>query len=565
MTGPHEIVTHRHYRFAIGICLVFVMTRSFYPDFFDNEWIYSLNPIKILRPDFLENDFYLDQIYPFFLFFDALTSPLYYFMGYLNAVLLMRIAIWSFQLWALARLARTMGITWWGYIFLVVIWLNVEQTLAAGAWIILSANSKPVAYGFMFLAIDSLLNNRLKSAGVYAGLSASMHVVVGFWLCAALTLTLVVTRFNRQNIKGIVWFCLLAVLLALPGILPPFYGEFKNLLNPSHALTAGEVAKINVLFANPFHMDPGYFMTYLEPHKIAFFFVASIGMMLGLLPRGHGRQLACFIGFICLFFISGIVARSLEWYAYLKYFPFRLADAFVPLAFWMGFVIALQKVVSQQRERKVVVAVILIMAVPLSIGLANYVLDRFEPPESQRYDLSLSSFALALSRTEPRMSAYHLRERVKEWKVFLESKDRNDLEAMERWIRENTPNGSIFIRPPWESSFSIKAQRADVVSIKPHPGPKVIEYVERLKLLNRGEFQSVGHPVWFELMRNYPHLSATEITDIAYRYSTDYFLTYSDAQDSFSFEIVHQNDTYTLYSVNDIHCEDRPAKGDTNG
>lgn len=562
MSDNRYLSENKKYLIAVGACLLFIMARYFRADFFDNEWIYSLNPIKILHPDFLKNDFYLDRIYPYFLFFDSLTAPLYYFLDYLDAVLLLRILIWTFQLWALARLARTMGITWWGYIVLVVVWINVEQTLAAGAWIILSANSKPVAYGFMFLALDSLLNNRVKQSGIFAGLSAAMHVIVGFWLCAALSFTLVAMQRYRQNIKEIVGFCVFAVIFALPGIIPPFYGEFKNLLDPSYAATAAEVAKINVLFANPFHMDSNHFMTALEPLKVAVFFIAAIWMMWALPPKEQSKKLAYFTGWICIFFLTGVIGRWLELYGYLKYFPYRLADAFVPLSFWMGFVLVFQKIVNRYQRHKWAMAA-LIMAIPFTIGFSNYAINLCEPAESRAYELSPASFISAMLNTAPRRTAYNLRERLEEWKIFFARKDRDDLESMERWIRENTPNGSIFIRPPWEPSFSIKAQRADFVSIKPYPGPKVIEYVERIQLLNRGEFESVGHQVYFELMRNYPHLTQEEIERITCEYGADYFLTSSKT--TFDFDIVHQNSTYILYKVGELPCKDQKEKGDKNG
>ena len=148
-------------------CLLFVMSRYYMPDFFDNEWVYSINPIRILNPSFLSKDFVAVEINVFFLVYDTIVSPLYYIFDYLTATFICRVAIWIFQIWALSRLSKTLGITWWGFILLFVLWLNVEQTLVAGEWIIGSANAKPVSYGFVFLALSSFLQNRLIWSGIF--------------------------------------------------------------------------------------------------------------------------------------------------------------------------------------------------------------------------------------------------------------------------------------------------------------------------------------------------------------------------------------------------------------
>lgn len=544
----------RGYRIALGVSLLFVMSRSFYPDFFDNEWIYSLNPIKLMHPGLFANDFFLADFYPFFLFWDALTAPLYYVFGDLAAVLILRLAIWSFQLWALSRLARTLGIVWWGFIALVVVWLNVEQTLAAGAWIILSANSKPVAYGFLFLALNSLLRCKARNAGIFAGLSGTFHVIVGFWACSALLATLAVLHLrDREKWRDIWRFGLFAFLFALPGIVPPLLGELKGMVDPAYAGVAGEVAKINVVFANPFHMDPLHFMTGLEPLKVAVFFVVTPLLVLKFLPAEYGKKLAIFLVILCVFFVSGIVGRYAEWFGYLKYFPFRLADSLIPLTFWIALVLAYQQLVARYR-RQTAALVALVLCIPLTIGFARYILNLCEPVESRTPE----SFVSTMSRTEPRLTAYHVRERGREWARFLRGEE-TDLESMLSWVNENTPEESVFIRMPWESQFSIKAQRSDFVSIKPFPGPKILEFMERIETVNRGKFETAGHEMFAELRQNYPKLTPEEVAGIKCRWGADFFLT--NAVQEHPFPVTHRAGAYTLYEIQDVACDGASTSG----
>jgi len=541
-----DISDEAKYRFAIVISLLFVMTRFFVPDFFDNEWIYSINPIKLLNPRFLSHDFFSDKIFPFFLFFDALTSPFYYFFDYLTAVFILRILIWSFQLWALSRLTKTLGITWWGFIVLVVIWLNVEQTLAAGDWIIRSANSKPVAYGFMFLAINNLLNNRLKWAGIFSGITISFHILVGFWSTIGLLLTLIVSKYRTINIKEVMSFCIFALLLALPGILPAVFGEFFNYYLNNSQLAASEVARLSVVLANPNHLDPKHFLKGLEYLKVSLFFISTILMMNYLAPRDKARQMALFVLFLCIFFISGVIARHAEWYRFLKYYPFRLADSFVPITFWMGFVIFFQKMIQRFEKNRI----FLILTIPIIIGVANYLIDQCD--KKPRYHLSLASFTEAMLHTEPRNTAYQIREKGKEWYRFIFNRKLSDLEEVEFWIKDNTPQDSIFISLPWEQSFSLKAQRSEFVAVKPPPNARIIEWMERIETVNRGPLQAVGIGIFYELLKNYPQLTEKEIIYIKCKYGADYFLT--NAKINFKFEVAHRNNSYVLYKIKDLRC-----------
>lgn len=526
---------------AIAACLVFVASRYFYPDFLDNEFIYSLTPIKLLNPGFLPRDQFLDRVYPFFLYFDGLTAPLYALLGYLPAVLLLRLLIWWFQVWALSRLARTLGLKWWGFALLFVLWMNVEQTLVAGDWIIRSANSKPVAYGFVFLALDSLLNGRHRAAGIFGGLATVMHVIVGFWANAALFLALALTGPRLGRLARLKQYLVPAGIVSAVGLLPPLYGE---VLNGGQKLAEGssfEIARWSVLLANPFHLDPDHFMTGYETVKVAVFFTVTLLALRYLVKPGISRAMAWFAGFLCLFFVSGLVARRLEWYWYLKYYPFRLADSFVPLFFWMTFVLAFQGAAQRLGRR----GILLVFTVPLTIGVANYLVDRCE--DQPGYELSLASFTKAMLWTEPRMTLSHLKEKVVDWRRFLGDAQPDDAEEMYRWIRGNTPENALFISLPWDMSFSLKARRSEFVAIKPPPNARIYDWMKKISLVNGGPLQTVGFAVYAELKKNYPRLTGEEVGKIASDNNVDFFLT--NAEKAYDFPLVHSNATLRLYDL----------------
>lgn len=551
MTVNQKANTDHEYIFAGLICLLFVMTRYFFADFHENEWAYTVGPIKMANPSFLPVDPFVGSITSTFFLYNSLASPFYHVFGFLPATLICRVLIWIFQIWALTRLARTLGITWWGLIVLFVVWLNVEQTLVAGEWIIKIASSKPVSYGFVFLALDSLLKQKLLRSGVFSGLAISFHVAVGLWSAVALVCTIVITQKKYISVKELLSFVTAIVLLSLPGLIPPFTNALFGSSTAGAGVSASEVAKISVLLVNPFHLDPDYFITGLEYLKVIVFFFLTLFSLYKLLGKQQSRIMIVFIACLFVIFGLGTIARRLEWYSFLQYYPFRVFDALLPLIFWIGFVLLFQKVFFAMKKNQI----FLFLLVPVVIGAANYLIDMCEP--TPRYDNSPKSFTTALLHTEPRLTAFHLKGKVKEWEEVLFSKKRednficNDLKQIELWIKENTPRNSVFITIPWDYafySFSLKAERSEFVSFKyAPPDENLLIWKERMEALNKGQFHEVGFDMLKELKKNYPKLNEDDLHRMKQRYGADYFVTLSEV--SLNLPLVHENDSYRLYKL----------------
>ena len=348
-----RLTPNSHYVISGAICFLFVATRYFFPDYYDNEWAYTLGPIRIVNPNFLINDSFIGGISSTFSVYNIIVSPLYLFLSYLNATLVCRLSIWAFQIWALLRLSRTVGLSWWASVLLFVLWLDVEQTLVAGEWIIECATAKPVAYGFVFLALDSLLKEKLKLSGVFCGLAISFHLAVGIWSALALSAAILMTRYKNMERKEILLFCGSGAMLSLPGLLP----ALKNMLRAGpevNIISSGaEAAKVSVLVANPFHLDPAYFMSGLEHLKVVLFFIITLILLRHLLSEGTARIFTAFIVFLFAVFVAGFVARYFEGYSFLQYYPFRVMDAFLPLSFWMGVTLLFQKVFYKLQKKKI--------------------------------------------------------------------------------------------------------------------------------------------------------------------------------------------------------------------
>lgn len=74
---------HKHFKidwkyfFSGVICVLFIMTRWFLPEFIENENIYSVHPLKLLYPGYLDNDPFMSGVSYFTIIFSAACLPLY--------------------------------------------------------------------------------------------------------------------------------------------------------------------------------------------------------------------------------------------------------------------------------------------------------------------------------------------------------------------------------------------------------------------------------------------------------------------------------------------------------
>jgi hypothetical protein len=121
---------------------------------------------------------------------------------------------------------------------------------------------------------------------------------------------------------------------------------------------------------------------------------------------------------------------------------------------------------------------------------------------------------------------------------------------MTRWIRTNTPKGSVIITGAWDGDFWLEAERAEMVNFKrnPHNG-LAVEWYQRYSALNGGPFHGIGFRTRAEIETNFPRLSQAQLDDIRKRYGGDYLLT-TRARSDLRAQLAHENGVYYLYVFN---------------
>lgn len=116
------------------------------------------------------------------------------------------------------------------------------------------------------------------------------------------------------------------------------------------------------------------------------------------------------------------------------------------------------------------------------------------------------------------------------------------------FVRENTPEESVFLTPPEFGQFRLLANRAIVVDFKAFPfsDAGIEEWYERITTCY-GIPSSKGFAMVNELNENYHTISDTDLIFLQKRYGFDYAVLYGDTQTNF--EVIFQNSTYKLVRV----------------
>jgi hypothetical protein len=527
------------------LCLRFLS-----PDYVDNETLYAIGPIRMLQPGFLAGHPFSPRVNLFFVVFDAFAAPFYLLLAPLTATILLRILIWAFQVWALWRLLETLGLRWWAMPLLLLLWLDTEQTLVAGEWVFGCASAKPVGYGFLFLAIREALLERDRQAGWFAGLAISFHVLVGGWGAAALAVAILLRPSTRPRGRRFLDYGVRTGLAALPGLLPAAIQTLAGGSVTGSAGSGAEAARIDVTIVNPFHLDPAFFLSAPEGVKLLLYLIATLALCWFLLPRRAAVTVVAFLTTLAMCFAFGLLARELEWYPILKYYPFRVADGLYPLFFWLGVSLTLQRLALRTRQWAVPVVAVTSLLLLAGIGAINAAL---ESSPRQGTPVTLGH---RLTHGEPRLSLYWAREKLRAWQRHFRGEDRDDFARLEDWIRNNTPTDAVFVIPPWQYSFPLRARRIEFVTFKSSANTGYQGWLARWAAVNGGPVDSVGFGMVREARETYPRLSAAQLLEIRARWRTDYVVSTADYDGAFL--PVHRVGNWRLYQLGEVHRKNQP-------
>jgi hypothetical protein len=511
------------YWLAVIPAVPILITRFYYPDLLENEAGKLIAARRMIEPAFLSNDWLQiasgeDVLYGAF---SALIAPLW--LALKDAILVVlagRLLIWVFLLYALLRLARAIGIEVYALAIGLAVWIFRFQSLGASEWIFGGIEGKCIAYGMLFLAIESALRNRVLVAAVYCGISIWFHVLVGGWAAMALGGALLICA-EIYGWRRPLQFCAIVVAFLLP-LVAVFLRSTDRLENAGSYQQAN---RLIVLFRNPHHLDPVYFHGKTELILACLLVCITVfGLYKAISPR-KAALLGSFLLILLLQFGAGLIARSLGLFWFLKSYPFRVADVLVGLLFCLTLPMLLVWWSKRGSAANMPAKFRFMAWCALLLVPALFLLAKSTPLVKRHFGVFADS-----------------------WSRYLRHEESPWQEAT-NWIRVNTPESSVFIAPPWEGAFWIEAERAEVVNFKRAPHSlAILEWNQRMMALNGGPFHSIGGRALEELQQHYPQLDADQIEALSKAYGASYFLTTVQRAD-LAGRLVHQNGSYFLYQL----------------
>ena len=323
----------KQYWLALLPALPILLTRFYYPHLLDNEAGKLIEARRMIEPAFLGNDWLQmasreDVLYGVF---SALVAPLWVLLK--NAILVAlvgRLLIWAVLLYALLRLARAMEVEGYALAVGLAIWLFQSQTMGANEWIFGGIESKCVAYALLFLGLESALRKRVLAAALYCGFAIWFHVLVGGWGAMALGAALLICGRSYGWRRPLQFGAITGAFL-----LPLAVVFLRSTRLAEGSGSEAEANRLIVLFRNPHHLDPCFFHGQAEFAILCILAGVTAFGLYRLIAGSKAALTGWFLVVLLLQFGTGLVARRLGVFWFLKYYPFRVADVLVGLFFWL--------------------------------------------------------------------------------------------------------------------------------------------------------------------------------------------------------------------------------------
>ncbi|MGE0378832.1 MAG: DUF6798 domain-containing protein, partial [Planctomycetaceae bacterium] len=480
------------------------------------------------QPDWCAGDLFLESSNPHRVFYQT--------VGVITRWMTLPQSAWTGRLLALACLAwgwtrllsrllpgrwQPLGAAW---VFLLL------QSLGnfSGEWLVGGVEAKVFAYAFVFAGLASGLERRWVPAGIWIGLAISFHVIIGLWAVVAALLGTAgflygqSRTFDRsdkprnthrqcsfdRNAATLGGAALL--LCALPGLLPAL-----GLLRGGDPALAAQADRLQVGTRLSHHLDPMQFP--LSDYRYYALLLVLAAILWRTTPSSTARRwFAWFVGATLMIAATGVLIgwgpRPLSgmpfsilrvWW--LKFYPFRLADLFVPILVSVTVMAAchatlLRSTLSMWQRR----AIQILAAVAF---LASLVLPT---PD----------------RNPSRMTA---------------AKQADWLDVC-RWIREQTPADALLYAANEDWAVKWFAERPEFVNYKdcPQDTEGIIEWARRLRLVNgwAGEAFTDGRCSADELAQLHTDTGITHLTasrlgpiDLEPAYRNGHFRVYAIGPD----------------------------------
>ncbi len=468
---------------------------------YSNENSYLLRLMKTYRPDFLLNDLTFSTPANEHWLFNHLFGLLTFvfsleFIGWAG-----RFACWAVLIYALMQLGRHWEIPLWTISLSIFLWLWVGQSIVADEWMLGNFEAKCIAYICFLFALDGFCREKEILPAILLGLTFSFHPAVGLWGIPATLFALAVTRWDFLKIVKITF---ISGIFSLFGLIPMLVSQTAESAN------SAENWRFVVLVGYPFHLDAFIFA---KSSIILLFALMAFCLLFYWQNRKEDgertrRFFTIFLSVLFVFFCAGILLRILGQFELLRLMPMRLFPLFAPLFFLFAL--------AKSYEKKV-----------------------FAPPANL---LMIVGLLCLLGWLSPFSTGFiRFQGTIREWRT------RNDSEVQTFiWLRNNTPNGTVVIAPPWRKDFWYHSQRAQIINYGYAPYENLNEWQTRLELLFGKRPLEKGVRLTEDMEAFYNSLTPENISEISKKYNAQYLV--SEAE--YAFPVAFQSENFKVYQLN---------------
>ena len=400
-----------------------------------NEAHYLVKAKNFWQPQWCENDLFASSA--------KAHTTFYVLLGWMTQYVSLSATAWIGRVVGWAMLAIGLQRLCWNlfqrrFVCLAVatVWIaGIEYGNLAGEWVVGGIEAKVPAYGFVLLALASLVQRRWNQVWIFLGFASAFHVLSGGWSVIA---AMIAWWFTERGQKDA---CRLFTPALLLGGAISLFG-----LIPAVALTMGVsgedstiAARIYTYFRIAHHLLPANFLVqwYLR-HGTLILLSLAIACLYWRHCDGI-RRLGWFTIGALTIAAGGLIVGMLPSIApdlaakLLRYYWFRLSDAVVPLMF---AVLAIQMVLDRRRLVRAIGIALVLLGIVL-FGQSSYRRSRLGVPPSVSNDL--------LGR-DAGASAELQKQVYRDWLAVC------------RWARISTNDDEVFLTPRHQQTFKWYAE-----------------------------------------------------------------------------------------------------------
>jgi hypothetical protein len=367
-----------------------------------------------------------------------------------------RAVTWLFLAWSWQRLSvalvphKLFAILSAGLMLLFKRWFHL-----AGEWIIGGVEAKSFAYVLVFLAIENLVRRRWHLAWLLMGAAAAFHVLIGGWGCVLLGGVWLLERklADTPRLLAMLPAVVGGFVLSLPGLIPALL--LSRDVDPAalqQAMTAYVYERLpHHLVFHRFHQ------LYMARHLVLLLAWAAVAWRQRKDVRARALHWLV-LGAVLIGLGGAVIDQSLLYQRelaakLLRYYWFRLSDAFLACGLALGIVYELSR--WQHTRPGLYSAVLSLAVVAIGVDLSHEMWSRHER--------RLPGAFLQPKPKQPLADPTRATIQISEQEMFAQWRD------VCAWIERETPRDARFLTPRRQQTFKWYAHRPEVVNWKDVP------------------------------------------------------------------------------------------------